>query len=351
VRFGNYVLAVKDLPSVAKAVPALSGAHLLTRSMPLKTADHASIAFGDHSVWVLAPLGAQTRPPCGRLVRVSAVSGKVTGSVPVRLCPAAVGYGDGSAWVLSFQIGRRGFQLTQVDPTTLAVAWVTTIDGGRHGITPAGDTGAKYMFVAAAHGNVFLAFQDQRGGGQITTLNAASGRPIHTAVIPVGEGPVTALGANRSDLWAGTANGWVLALDPATGTVHIAKHLGSRVVSLSASASGVWVSVNLPVPFHASYPGLDILRLDPVTGAIADDTGLPMTFVASDGSSVWALGSAPPYASAAGLVAQIDPVNGMIIRRAQLPAPGYEAPDTIGDYARRAWVVNDFLGALTRIGP
>jgi hypothetical protein len=350
VKFGNYILAVRDLPLAEKAAPALSGTHLLSRTMPLKTSNYASIAFGAHSVWLLAPLGAQTGSPCGKLVRVNATSAEVTGSVPIRLCPAAVAYGDGSVWVLSFQIGVRGLQLTQVNPATFAIISENTIAGGRHGITPAGDTGAKYMFVAATNGRIFLAVQDH-GGGEIMVVNASSRRVTRMVTIPAGDGPITAMGSNSSYLWAGTANGWILALDPATGIVHIAKHLGTYVVSVSASAVSVWISVNLPVPSHASYPGLDILRLDPSTGALEEDTGLPMTFVATDGSSVWALGSAPPYASEAGLVVQIDPANGAILHRVHIPAPGYNVPDTIGVYMDHAWVVNDFLGVLTRVSP
>ena len=76
-----------------------------------------------------------------------------------------------------------------------------------------------------------------------------------------------------------------------------------------------------------------------------------MTFVAAGGPSVWALGSAPPYTSDAGLVAQINPVTGAIVRKAHLPAPRAQAPDTIGVYQGTVWVLNDFLGTMTRITP
>jgi outer membrane protein assembly factor BamB len=351
VRFGGHVLVVRDLLTVQKAAPVIAGSHIVTRALRLKTANHASIAFGGGSAWVLSPTGAQATSPCGKLLRVNASSVTVTGSVPIRLCPAAVAYGDGAVWVLSFQIGVRGFQLTRINPGTLALTSVTTIDAGAHRITPAGDTGAKYMFVAAANGKVFVVVQDRSGGAQLTVLDAASGHPWHQAVIPAGDGPVTALGSNGSAVWAGTANGWVFALDPVTGTVRAARQAGTRVVSMSVSATAVWVSVNLPVPARAAYPGLAILRLDPVTGKLTKDTGLPMAYVAAEGPSLWALSSAPPDTSASGLVAEINPANGAITRRASLPAPGYQMPDTIGVYQRHAWVINDFLGTLTRIAP
>ncbi len=82
-----------------------------------------------------------------------------------------------------------------------------------------------------------------------------------------------------------------------------------------------------------------------------DDTGLPMTFVSTDGTSVWALGSAPPYGSDAGLLAKIAATAGTMSDKAQLPATGNIVPDTLGVYAGTAWVINDGAGTLTRISP
>jgi hypothetical protein len=207
------------------------------------------------------------------------------------------------------------------------------------------------VLATATSRNVYISVPGQHGGAQITVMDALTRRFTSRLTVPVIDGPVTALGANKSRVWAGTANGWVLGLDPATAAIRAAHHLGTRVVSLSAASTGVWVSVNLPVPAQAPYPGLDVLRLDPVTGALTQDTGLPMSYVATDGSSVWALGSAPPYRSAAGLVAQLNPATGAIIRRAQLPAPGSQTPGTIGVHGGRAWVLNDLLGRVARITP
>jgi hypothetical protein len=349
VRFAGHVFLVRDLPTLQKQTASVSRSRIVTRSLSIKTANYASIAFGAGSTWVLAPVGGQVTSPCGKLARVNAANAAVTGSVPIRLCPAAVAYGDGSVWVLSFQIGVRGFQLARINPTTLAITAGTTIDGGPGGITPQGDTGAKYVFVTVAGRHVFAALQDQTGAEQVVIVDASTGQPVHTTRLSLSYGPLTGLDANHSAVWAGTVNGWVLALDPATGAVRSARQLGTRVASLSASDAAIWVTVNLPTPPRASYPGLDVLRLDPRTGSLADDTGLAMTFVATDGTSVWALGSAPPYASEAGLVTQVNPATGSMIKRAELPAPGYQAPDTVGVHYGSAWVINDFLGTLTRI--
>src|SRR5262249_37813679 len=108
VRFGGHVLVVRDLLTVQMAAPVIARSHILTRALRLKTANHASIAFGGGSAWVLSPTGTQATSPCGKLLQVNASSVTVTDSVPIRLCPAAVAYGDGAVWVLSVQIGVRG---------------------------------------------------------------------------------------------------------------------------------------------------------------------------------------------------------------------------------------------------
>jgi hypothetical protein len=347
MRFGNHILMVRDLLAMQKTARSVPGARVVTRALRLKAPNHAALAFGAGSAWVLSPVGSQSGPVCGKLIRVSTHTLKRTGSVPFRLCPSAVAFGDGAVWVLSFQIGDRGYQVARIDPVTLGVTFVTIDES----IIPAGDTGAKYMFLTVADGKVFAAVQGRLGGAQITALDTTSGTLVYSAALPAAYGPLTALTANRDAVWAGTANGWVLRIDPLTDSVSAARRLGTRVVSLSASSASIWVSVSLPVPSHATYPGLDILRLSPLTGSVKDDTGLPMTFVAAGGSGVWALGSAPPYTSDAGLVAEIDPATGAIVRKASLPAPRAQAPDTIGVYEGTAWFVNDFLGTITRIDP
>jgi len=54
---------------------------------------------------------------------------------------------------------------------------------------------------------------------------------------------------------------------------------------------------------------------------------------------------------AAVLVAQINPANGTIIQNTHLTAPTGQAPDTIGVHQGTTWILNDFLGTITRIGP
>jgi hypothetical protein len=348
IRFGHHILIVHDLVAVQKAAQLVPSTRVATRALRLKSPNYASITFGAGSAWVLSPVGNQSGSPCGKLVRINATTLNLTGSVPFRLCPSAVTYGAGSVWVLAFQIGVPGFQIARVNPATLGVTFATTID---RSITPAGDTGAKYMFLTVADSRVFAAVQDRLGGAHITAVNAANGKPAHSITLPPSYGPLTTLAANAKTVWAGTSNGWVLRIDPLTNSIHAAQHLGNRIASLSASRTGIWVAVNLPVPPHATYPGLDILRLSPVTGSLKKDTGIPMTFVAASGDDVWALSSAPPYTSDAGLVAQINPVNGTIIQNTHLTAPTGQAPDTIAVHQGTIWILNDFLGTLTRIGP
>ena len=330
----------------------LGSSHIKTSHLPVASPDYASIAFGGGSAWVLTyPASGNAPSPCGKLVRVTATTADVTGAVPIALCPDAVAYGQGSVWVLSFAINVRGYQLVRVNPATLAIESVTRIDAGRHGVTPAGDTGAKYLFVTVTPSLVYAAVQDARGRSQIVAVDPATGDVATKLTLGPAEA-VSALGVNHAAVWVGTDSGRVLGLDPATGAVEFARRVGARVISLSASGPGVWVTMNLPAPPRSSVPGLDVLRLDPATGAIVVDTGLPMVFVATDGTSVWALSSAPPFPSDSGLVAQINPATGEIMKRAELPTVlGSQPPDTIGVYTGSAWVINYFLRTLTKISP
>jgi len=270
---------------------------------------------------------------------------------PIRLCPDAVAYGHNSVWVLSFAINVRGYQLVRVNPATLTIESVTRIDAGRHGVTPRGDTGAKYLFVTATKRLVFAAVQDARGKSQIVAVDPATGSVATKLTLGPAEA-VSGLSVNDAAAWVGTDSGRVLGLDPATGTVKFARRVGIRVISLSASGRGVWVTVNLPAPPRSPAPGLDVLRLNPATGAIVADTRLPMIFVATDGTTVWALSSAPPFPSDSGLMAQVNPATGVIVERAELPTLlDSQPPYTIGAYRGSAWVTNSFLRTLTKISP
>lgn len=351
IRFGNVRLVVKNLPAIQKTTTTIARSRITTLRLPVITPNYSSIAFGDAHVWVLEHTGDSASGPCGQLVEVDAASATVTGSVPIALCPDAVAYGAGSVWVLSFQIDVTGYQLVQVDPSTLTVVSTITLDGGVDGVTPQGDTGAKYLFVTVDGNDVIAAIQGQAGNAELIEVDATSGTTIRSVPVPLVDGPVTGLGTNNSAVWVGTANGWVLSLNPQSGALSTGRRLGTRVASLSASNSGIWVTVNLPVPSNAAYPGLDTLRLDPTTGVIENDTGLPMVFVATDGTSVWALSSAPPYQSAAGLVGRVDPTTGQLNEQAELPVQGYNTPDTLGVYDGAAWVINDGVGTLTKVSP
>ncbi|MDA8182884.1 MAG: hypothetical protein M0035_00385 [Actinomycetota bacterium] len=349
IRFGNVRLVVKDLPAIQKNTPAITSSNITSLQLPALSTNHSSIAFGDGSVWVLEHTGASAPAACGKLVALNAASARIRGSVAIALCPDAVAYGAGSLWVLSFQIGVTGYQLVQVDPSTLSVTSTLTLDGGSGGITPQGDTGAKYLFVTVDGSDVVAAIQGRAGKSELVEISAANGAIIRSVELPALDGPVSALGANSSAVWVGTANGWVLSFNPQSGALSGGQRLGTRVASLSAAKTGVWVTVNLPVPANAPYPGLDTLRLDPTTGRITRDTGLPMTFVSTDGTSVWVLGSAPPYRSAAGLLGKVNPTTGAMSTDAELPVESYKTPDTLGVYQGSAWVINDGLGTLTKV--
>ena len=351
VRFGDVQLVVKDLPVVARHASSIQPSNVTSLHLPLASANHAAIAFGAGNVWVLEHTATGISAPCGRVVAVGVASAQVVASVPVSRCPDAVAFGAGSLWVLSSQIGVPGYQVVQVDPSTFTVRSTVTIDGGPGGVTPQGDTGVKYQFVTVSGSQVVVAVQEPSGAAQLTALDAATATVTRSVTLPRPDGPVMGLGAAGGTVWVGTANGWVISFDPRSGALSRGVRLGTRVASLAAAGSELWVTVNVPVPAAATYPGLDTLRLDPRTGKIAQDTGLPMVFVSTDGTAVWALGSAPPYGSDAGLLAKIGPTAGTMSEKAQLSVTGYNVPDTLGVSAGTAWVINDGAGTLTKISP
>jgi len=351
VRFENTRLVVKDLLEIQKNTATIAKSKITSLRLAVTSANNSSIAFGDGRVWVLDNTGGNAPAPCGKLVAVNAATVAVSGSVPISLCPQAVAYGAGSVWVLSSQINATGYQLVQVDPSTLTVRSTTIIDGGSGGITPQGDTGVKYEDVSVDGNDVLVAIQGPTGNGELFEVDATSGTIVSSVTVPSVDGPVTALGTNSAAVWLGTANGWVLSFDPQSGVLSSGHRLGARIASLAASNSGVWVTANLPVSANANYPGLDVLRLDPVTGTITKDTGIPMVFVSTDGTSVWVLSSAAPYTSAAGLVANIDPATGAMNEQAELPVENDNFPSALGVYEGSAWVINDDGGKLTRVNP
>ena len=340
VQFENTRLVVKDLLEIQANTAAIAKSKITSLQLSVTSANNSSIAFGDGSVWVLDDAGGNAPAPCGKKEKVVLIK-----------ADEAVAYGAGSVWVLSSQINVTGYQLVQVDPSTLTVRSTTIIDGGGGGITPLGDTGVKYEDVSVDGNDVIASIQSATGNGELFEVNATSGTIVASVTVPSADGPVTALGTNSAAVWVGTVNGWVLSFKPQSGVLSSGHRLGARIASLAASNSGVWVTANVPVSANANYPGLDTLRLDPVTGTIAKDTGLPMVFVSTDGTSVWVMSSAAPYNSAAGLVANIDPVTGDMNEQAELPVENDKYPNTLGVYEGSAWVINDDGGTLTKVSP
>ena len=348
VHFDNFQYVVKDLPAIKKKTASIPSSSISSVSLPVVTPDYAAIAFGAGRVWVLESRAGPDCGNCGALAAINPSSLSVAGSVPLSSYPDSLSCWAGSVWVLSSRIGVAGYDLTQVDPSTLAVQSTTALDAGPGGVTPQGDTGAKYAFVTVWGNDVVATFQGASGDSQIFVITATSRQLVGSMTLP-SYGPVTALDSNSAGVWVGTAAGWVVLVDPGTGSITNEQHLGTRVVSLAPSDEAVWVTLNLPVPSDTKDPHLDLLRLDPESGGIEHDTGLPMLYVVADGSSVWALGTSTPYVSYEGLIGEIDPRTAELLAQAQLPTNGYQVPDTVGVGDGAAWVINDFLGTLTKV--
>lgn len=360
-RIGGITLVSDNLNQVLAQAPTMTVRSVTVR-YPDLDANQAAIAFGAGHVWVLQstkPLGGTARPlgapapssDCGALVRLDPATTATTGTLPLATCPIAVAFGDRSVWVLSFQIGVDGYRLSQVDPATMSVRSITVIDGGPGGVTPQGDTGAKYLYVTATPTTVTVAVQTAAGTSQIVTLDATTRTTIGSTTIPASHGEADALAGTPDADWVGTTAGWLYRIDPATGATASERQLGARVTSLSASAQALWMTVALPVALPpgkppAAYPGFDTLELDATTGSIRHDTGLPLVLVSTDGSQVWGIFSSPQHGN---YIAKINPVTRTVEGATSSPFTPTFTPDTIGVSNGAAWVINTNLQTLTKV--
>jgi hypothetical protein len=317
-------------------------------ALPVVTPDYAAIAIGAGRVFVLER-GSGTA--CGTLAAVSPLTLHIEGRLSLLSCPDALAYGDGAVWVLSSRIGVAGYDLTQVSPSTLVARSTTVLDGGPNRVTPQGDTGDKYAFVTTWGHDLIVSFQGQDGRSELVQVTASRRRVVHTGTVPAAAGPVTALSANAAATWVGTTDGWVLRYDPASGSINSGRHLGTRVVSLAASNAAIWVACVARTGAGSTGLHFDLLRLDPHSGRPSANTGLPISFVAADGSSVWGVVTRSLRRSSQRVVGEIDPRTGALRSEASLEVHGYEAPDTVGVGPTGAWVENSFLGTLTEVRP
>ena len=356
---GGVTFVSYNLNQVVAQAPSMS-VRSSTIKYPVLGANDDAIAFGAGSAWVLEsakplggpaePLGSPDPSDCGALVRLDSSTMAATGTLALKRCPLALTFGDGSVWVLGMQIGTAGYQLTRVDPANMTVQASTVIDVGAAGVTPGGDTGSKYLFVATGGATVTVAVQTATGASQVVTLDAKTFATVASVSIPQGRGKATALAASSSAAWLGTDGGWLYRIDSRTGGFAGARKLAARVLSLSASGRAIWMTIALPSGKPASaYPGFDTLELNPVTGAVEHDTGLPLLLAATAGSGVWGIFSTPQHGN---YIARITPSTRTVagITSSPFKAPAF-TPDTIGVSDGAAWIINTNLQTLTKVVP
>jgi hypothetical protein len=331
-----------------------------TITYPVLGANYDAITLGAGSAWILEsakPLGGSAKPigrsdpsDCGALVRIDGARMAATGTLSLKRCPLALTFGDQSVWVLGMQIGTAGYQLTRVDPATMTVQASTVVDGGLHGVVPQGDTGSKYLFVAAGRDTVTVAVQTASGASRLLTLNARTLAPIASVTIPQVRGEATALATTSSAAWLGTDVGWLYRIDSRTGRPTRARQLGARILSLSASRGAIWTTIALPSSQPANaYPGFDTLELNPITGVVEYDTGLPLLLAAADGHEVWGIFATPRHGN---YIARINPRTRTVagITSSPFGGPAF-TPDTIGLSNGSAWIINTNLQTLTKVVP
>lgn len=111
------------------------------------------------------------------------------------------------------------------------------------------------------------------------------------------------------------------------------------------------MTIALPTGKPASaYPGLDTLELNPNTGAVAHDTGLPLLLAATDGGDeVWGIFAKPRHGN---YIARIDSRTRTVAGITSSPFKGSAfTPDTISVSGGAAWIINSNLQTLTKVTP
>jgi hypothetical protein len=308
VRFVSY-----NLNQVVARSPRTS-VRRSTIKYPVLDANDDAIAFGAGSTWVLEstkplggpakPLGTPDRSDCGALLRLDSSTMAATGTLALKRCPLALTFGDGSVWVL----------------------------------------------VATSGATVTVVVQSTSGASQVLTLDTKTLTTVGSVTIPQARGQATALTTRSGAAWLGTNAGWLYRIDSRTGRVTGARQLGTWVHSLSVSRRAIWITIALPAGKPATeYPGLDTLELNPTTGAVEHDTGLPLVLAAAAGNQVWGIFATPQHGS---YIARIDPRTRTVAGVTSSPSQGPAfTPDTIAVNNDAAWIINTNLQTLTKVVP
>jgi streptogramin lyase len=279
-----------------------------------------AVAFGAGSVWVACPrLEAVQRidPETGRVVAQIAFPG-------VRM--HTVTASDEAVWAIALpdSIGRR------IDPATNRVAARVPF-------------GVEAPYLWAAAGALWIA---DDSGRAIVRLDPATNRVV--ARYPVGDGPAGFATDGRSVWILNHRENSLDRIDIASGTVtRLASGLGpadnAAAERIALAAGSLWITGR----------GLDLMRVDPNTGAVLGRTeiGPAGIDVAASGGSVWVASyeavAEPRGDPVLGALHRIDPATGTVVATSEPTAQTFADGFAVG--GGHLWMVDSVHGLLLRL--
>jgi streptogramin lyase/predicted Ser/Thr protein kinase len=263
----------------------------------------------------------------GRLLRIDAVSARVTSSIPVGDGAAAVAVGSGRVWVASYRAGT----LSQLDPRSGGMTSGPAI-GMPHDLT----LHAGRAYVAALGPAAF--------GGNVTQLDASSGRRTGGVTFPT---PPCSLTSGKYGVWlAGCPDVYELAVDGgniAAGTkvtIPYPTHLSAANIreGLGGMAMGegaVWVIGDAGEP--------TLWRIDPERHRIVSTIhlGFPPAKVAVGEGGVWVTDQLDDR------LVEVDPSMNRVVK--SIPVGRGAGGVAVG--AGSVWVAGAIDHTVTRVDP
>ena len=262
----------------------------------------------------------------GELVALDATTGRIERRFPAGRTPTALAAKDGALW------------LVDADARTLL-----RLDGSS-GATETLATGATPADVAIGAGSVWIAngkpLQAAQFVGPVATevvrLDARTRTQRATVSLPPAEGAVSnaveqAIAATRDAVWAVTASGAIVRIDPRSNTITVTNR-SAGAIAVATGEAGVWVIRSDGV----------VLALDERTGQPRNRARLP-----TDAPTALAVGDTAAWAtsSADGILWRIgtDGAVGAV-------AVGRGATDVVVA-GSRVWVANPTAGTVTAVDP
>jgi YVTN family beta-propeller protein len=261
----------------------------------------------------------------GEAVRIDALTGKLTGGVPVGNDPQAIAAGPGTVWVANFTDGS----VSKINPSTSRVETIT-VNG-------------QPLSLAVSEGVVLVA--NGPPANSLTLIRAQGGSaydiiPLHAE--PAGATSIVAAGS--AGVWlADKERRTVLHVDPGGGNAFrvlsaarlSTAHSLAELNGLAVGSDAVWVVGNTLAR--------RLWRLDPGSGRVRASLRLPIApgRVAVGEGGVWVTGEI------ANLVLRIDPRKNRVVAR----IPVGRRSGGVAAGGGSVWVANEVDGTVTRIDP